>query len=452
MFIQITEPEEVKEKIAIGIDFGTTHSVVGIKRSDKVELIPLDGSSWLLPSVVFMDKTETLVGAAAKKQETAVYAVKRSLSKTDLPEISSPLCVAVEIFKHIQKKIDDFLNSSRYRNVVVTVPAYFDEVARSHIKISAEMAGFKVLRLISEPTAAALAYGLDHNKEGSYIIYDFGGGTFDVSVLKIKNGVFQVIATGGDAYLGGDDIDAAIAKILDPSAPKKRMSEAKEIKEGKNQRLSLESLNEIIDPFVKKTVEIVKETIRASEIDTFDGIVLVGGSSRLERVFKGLSEEFSVPIIKADNPDEVVAIGATYQAELLCSSNEIMLVDVTPLSLGIEIMGGMVDVLIPRNTPIPFQKTQLFSTFKDNQQTMKIHVVQGESDRLSECRSLGSFVLSGIRPNKAGEPKIKIQFALDENGLLKVSAFEQDGDASNSVEVIPSRGLSEEVIREMLVG
>jgi molecular chaperone HscA len=501
MLIQISDPKASKtntpSQYAIGIDFGTTYCVAGVIRDNLVELIPLEGEAFLLPSIVSYQSTETIVGAAANKALDSIHSIKRIMgrSASEIETILShhpfviahtdegiqlkteqglkyPVEVASTIFRHIKIKAADYLKQD-IEDVVVTVPAYFDEVARTSIKDAARLAGLNVLRLIAEPTAAALAYGLDNAKEGTYVVYDLGGGTFDVSILKMTHGVFQVLATGGDPFLGGDDIDAMIVdyflKDISLTSDQRRdaLLHACQVKEklssqikatfdtplGDRCVLKQEVFESLIDSFVTRTLNITKDTLHqsGSNLDEIQGIILVGGSTRIPKIQKALSDNFKVPIFQSFNPDEVVARGAAEQAHLLTYGGDNVLIDVAPLSLGIEIMGGVVDKIIPRNSPIPIQKGQNFTTFQDNQTSIMINVVQGERELAEDCRSLGTFILSGIPPMPAGLAKIKVIFALDADGLLTVSAKEENVGIIETISVKPSYGLSEATIQEMIL-
>jgi len=501
MLIQITDPSAPKitaeSNHAIGIDFGTTHCVAGFVRDDIVELIPLDEESNLLPSVVSYQPNGVLIGNAAIRQAESIYSIKRIMGRsvfelTTVMEhhpfiisqteqdlklktaqgVKTPTEVAGVIFDYIKAKAEDYLNQ-RIKNVVVTVPAYFDEVARTSIKDAAVLAGLNVLRLVAEPTAAALAYGLDDAKEGIYIVYDLGGGTFDVSILRMTQGVFQVLATGGDAFLGGDDFDAQIVNYflkestLTLEQRRHALSQARQVKErlsiqvkatfdtplGDRCVLKRETFEQLLHPFIEKTVNITQDTFRQAKLSAGDiqGIILVGGSTRIPAIQESLQKTFSVPIFQSLNPDEVVAIGAARQAHLLTYGGDSVLIDVSPLSLGVEMMGGIVDKVIPRNSPIPIRKAQQFTTFQDNQTGIIINVVQGERELASDCRSLGKFVLSGIPAMAAGLAKVNVIFALDADGLLTVTATEETTGVVQKVTVKPTYGLSEDAMKEMIL-
>jgi molecular chaperone HscA len=501
MLIQITDPSAAKANTdatyAIGIDFGTTHCVVGLVRDDVIELIPLDGESVLLPSIVNYQTDHIYVGTKAAVEPNAIHSIKRIIGRS-MGEIESilahhpfnivqtdqgiklktemglqdPVEVASAIFKHIKHHAETYLNQD-VTDAVVTVPAYFDEAARASIKDAAMLAGLNVLRLVAEPTAAALAYGMDDAKEGIYIVYDLGGGTFDVSVLRMTHGVFQVLATGGDAFLGGDDIDSMIVDYFLPdnqlTAEQRRgaLHQGRQVKErlstqvkatfdtplGDRCVLKRESFEGLIKPLIYKTIEITHETLQNAHVDilAIQGIILVGGSTRIPAIEAELKANFNVPIFQSLNPNEVVAMGAARQAHLLTRGGDSVLIDVSPLSLGVEMMGGIVDKIIPRNSPIPIRKAQNFTTFQDNQTGIVINVVQGERELAKDCRSLGRFILSGIPPMPAGVARVNVVFALDADGLLSVTAKEENTEMVQTVVVKPTYGLTEDAMKEMIL-
>lgn len=501
MLIQFTDPSgsrvDTDSTYAIGIDFGTTHCVAGFIRNNRVELIPLNGESVLLPSIVSYHDDQIVVGDAAAAERDAIYSIKRIIGRS-IVEVQSildhhpfnvvqvdqgiklktamgvqdPVQVASAIFRYIKHQSELYLNQD-VADVVVTVPAYFDEAARTSIKDAARLAGLNVLRLVAEPTAAALTYGIDDAKEGVYIVYDLGGGTFDVSVLRMTHGVFQVLATGGNAFLGGDDIDAMIIDYflsesqLTAEQRRNALTHARHVKErlstqlkatfdtplGDRCVLKREIFENLLQPLIAQTINITRDTLDQAHVNLTEiqGIILVGGSTRIPAIETALSDFFNVPIFQSLNPDEVVAMGAARQAHLLTRGGDSMLIDVSPLSLGVEMMGGIVDKIIPRNSPIPIRKAQNFTTFQDNQTGIVINVVQGERELAKDCRSLGRFILSGIPPMPAGMARVSVVFALDADGLLSVTAKEETTGIVQNVVVKPTYGLSEDAMKEMIL-
>lgn len=431
-FIEIQEPNTKtrKQELAIGIDFGTTNSLVAFSRNHKPYVIDM------VPSIVGLDDSGKLW-----VMDEGVRSVKRLLSNNETNH--NPVEISAVIFSYLKSVAEAHLEAE-VTKAVVTVPAYFDDHARTAVIFAAKLAGLEVLRLISEPTAAAYAYGLENKSEGVYLVYDLGGGTFDVSVLNMQMGVFQVLAVGGDSRLGGDDIDELLAKEMNISP-----LEAKKLKESLAQGLiPIEKFNYIIFPIINRTIEITRRVL--SEIDRpLDGIILVGGSTRIPLIKEELARHFNLPIFDDVDPDRVVALGAALQAENLTSSSSDLLIDVVPLSLGMELMGGLHEKIIMRNTPIPTSVTKEFTTYADNQKAMQFHIVQGERELVADCRSLAKFELA-LSPAKAGTHRVEITFTIDADGLVSVSARDKQTDLAHKIELKPTYGLSNEEMMFML--
>lgn len=482
---------------AVGIDLGTTHTLASVVRDDRSQMVPLSGDGFLMPSVVGLrkgTKDQFVFGQEALDvhQDGQAYIV-RSIKRLFTPQRSliaekkqntsqdqhiwlgnqafSPVMLTTQLLRHVKAMIERTLGHP-LTEVVITVPAYFDEPARAATRIAAEAAGLSVLRLLSEPTAAALAYGIDENIDGLYGVYDLGGGTFDFSLLAIHDGVFDVRATGGDTQLGGDDVDKALAAFLTPDVKQGPVSDqntvlltcrrAKEALSnqssvhisfaGKRHTLTRDLMDGLMVPLMDRTIDCVRAVMKDAGVQATDlsGLILVGGATRMPQVRQALTKAFHKTPLLTAHPDHVVAMGAGLQAKALTAGSDHLLLDVTPLSLGLETMGDVFDPLIHRNTRIPTRATQTFTTAKDNQSGLRIHVLQGEHAKASQNRSLAHFELSGIPPMPAGEARIEVTFQLDRDGLLTVSAREETTGVAQTVHIKPSHNLSLEVAKTLL--
>ncbi|MBL6700953.1 MAG: Fe-S protein assembly chaperone HscA [Gammaproteobacteria bacterium] len=493
--IQISDPDKsvaFNKELSVGIDLGTTHSLIAKKEGENLVFFK-DNNNVLIPSIISdengkltigdlnsknsVKSIKRLIGVTSKELHTINYEDLELDSSEDLPRVSlgnnkyNAIELSSKILSHLCEIAQSHENTS-VNSAVITVPAYFNDMQRQATKLAAEMVDIKVLRLISEPTAAAIAYGIDDKKTGNFIVYDLGGGTFDVSILSIEKGIFKVLSTKGDTHLGGDDIDRLLNKyLLDnyPHLTKLHKTElynlSKFLKHGlsnkntitnekHNVSIDLNDFNKLINPLIEKTLKLLNEAIIESKVDINDikNIMLVGGSSRLKIIKSTLNEIYKINILDYLNPDTVVAEGAAIQAEVLSGNakDDFLLLDVLPLSLGIETYGGLSEKVIHRNTPIPSSSEKTFTTFKDGQSKMMINVVQGEREDISECISLAQFILSDIPPLVAGAARIKVRFQVDADGLLTVSAKEETSDKETTIEIKPSHGLTPELIQNMI--
>ncbi|KJV91636.1 Fe-S protein assembly chaperone HscA [Rickettsia bellii] len=488
--IEIREPGQAESKqeakIAVGIDFGTTNSLIAISVGRKVKIIQTEDNKELIPTTIEFTNNNITVGS-----NKGLRSIKRLFGKTLNEILNTPALfslvkdyidlqsqevklnfankqmriaeIAAEVFIYLKQQAEKEL-TTEVTQAVITVPAHFNDAARGQVMLAARLAGLEVLRLIAEPTAAAYAYGLNKNQTGCYLVYDLGGGTFDVSILNITEGVFQVIATSGDNMLGGDDIDKIIAdyfcnkfSLLDNLDTLRLAKKAKEALlnqdnfEFNNISLDKQTFEQLITPIIGRTINIAKECLEIAGNPNIDGIILVGGVTHITLIKEELYKAFKVNILSDIDPDKAIVYGAALQAENLTTPNiDSLLIDVVPLSLGVELYGGIVEKIIMRNTPIPISVVKEFTTYADNQTGIQFHILQGEREMVADCRTLARFELKGLPTMKAGSIRAEVTFSIDADGILSVSAYEKISNTSHIVEVKPDYGIDTSEVDKVL--
>ncbi|AFC72035.1 chaperone protein HscA [Rickettsia rhipicephali str. 3-7-female6-CWPP] len=488
--IEIREPEQAdfkqERQIAVGIDFGTTNSLIAIAANRKVKVIKSIDDKELIPTTIDFTSNNFTIG-----NNKGLRSIKRLFGKTLKEILNTPALfslvkdyldvnsselklnfankqlkvpeIAAEVFIYLKNQAEEQLKTNLTK-AVITVPAHFNDAARGEVMLAAKIAGFEVLRLIAEPTAAAYAYGLNKNQKGCYLVYDLGGGTFDVSILNIQEGIFQVIATNGDNMLGGNDIDVVITQYLcnkfdlpnsiDTLQLAKKAKETLTYKDSfNNDNISInkQTLEQLILPLVERTINIAQECLEQAGNPNIDGVILVGGATRIPLIKDELYKAFKIDILSDIDPDKAVVWGAALQAEnLIAPHTNSLLIDVAPLSLGMELYGGIVEKIIMHNTPIPISVVKEFTTYVDNQTGIQFHILQGEREMAADCRSLARFELKGLPPMKAGYIRAEVTFAIDADGILSVSAYEKISNTSHAIEVKPNHGINKTEIDIML--